>query len=75
MENTTCRSHSIVLGQTLRHTAASQAIMSGEGLPLVDKLLGHQRLRTTAGYTHLADRHLVEAAEKVGKVIEAAMLV
>ena len=25
----------------LRHTAASQAVMAGENLPLVDKLLGH----------------------------------
>ena len=41
--------------------------MSGENLPLVGKLLGHWRHRTTAGYAHLADGHLVEAAEKVGK--------
>ena len=43
--------------------------MSGENLPLVGKLLGHRRHRTTAGYAHLADGHLVEAAEKVGKII------
>ena len=57
----------------LRHTAASQAVMSGENLPLVGKLLGHRRHRTTAGYAHLAAAHLVEAAEKVGGVIAAAM--
>ena len=57
----------------LRHTAASQAVMSGENLPLVGKLLGHRRRRTTAGYAHLADAHLVEAAEKVGAAIAAAM--
>ncbi len=57
----------------LRHTAASQAVMSGENLPLVGKLLGHRRRRTTAGYAHLADGHLVEAAEKVGKMIAKAM--
>ncbi len=57
----------------LRHTAASQAVMAGEGLPLVGRLLGHNRHRTTAGYAHLADAHLVEAAEKVGAVIAAAM--
>ena len=34
----------------LRHTAASQAVMAGENLPLVSKLLGHRRHRTTAGY-------------------------
>ena len=57
----------------LRHTAASQAVMAGENLPLVGKLLGHRRHRTTAGYAHLADDHLVEAAEKVGKMIAKAM--
>ena len=57
----------------LRHTAASQAVMAGENLPLVGKLLGHRRHRTTAGYAHLADAHLVEAAEKVGSLIADAM--
>ena len=57
----------------LRHTAASQAVMAGENLPLVGKLLGHRRHRTTAGYAHLADAHLVEAAEKVGSLIAVQM--
>ena len=57
----------------LRHTAASQAVMAGENLPLVGKLLGHRRSKTTAGYAHLADAHLIEAAEKVGTIIEHAM--
>ena len=57
----------------LRHTAASQAVMAGENLPLVGKLLGHKRHRSTAGYAHLADEHLVEAAEQVGTVIVTAM--
>ena len=57
----------------LRHTAASQAVMAGENLPLVGKLLGHRRHETTAGYAHLADAHLVEAAERVGAVIARAM--
>ena len=57
----------------LRHSAASHAVMSGENLPLVGKLLGHRRHQTTAGYAHLADAHLVEAAEKVGNIIAEAM--
>ena len=57
----------------LRHTAASQAVMAGEGLPLVGRLLGHSRHRTTADYAHLVDAHLVEAAEKVGNIIADAM--
>ena len=40
--------------------------MAAENLPLVGMLLGHRRHRTTARYAHLADAHLVEAAEKVG---------
>ena len=55
------------------HTAASQAVMVGENLPLVGKLLGHRRHRTTAGYAHLADAYLVEAAERIGRVIADAM--
>ncbi len=57
----------------LRHTAASHAVMSGENLPLVGKLLGHRRHETTAGYAHLADGHLVDMAEKVGSLIADAM--
>ena len=47
--------------------------MSGENLPLIDKLLGHKRHRTTAGYAHLADEHLIRAAEKVGILIAETM--
>ena len=57
----------------LRHTAASQAVMAGENLPVVGKLLGHRRHRTTAGYAHLHDAHLVEAAESIGSIIAKAM--
>ena len=57
----------------LRHTTTSHAVMSGENLPVVGKLLGHRRHRTTTGYAHLADGHLVEAAEKVGNIIAEAM--
>ena len=47
--------------------------MAGENLPLLGKLLGHRRHRTTAEYAHLADAHLVEAAEKVGSILGKAM--
>ena len=47
--------------------------MSGENLSLVGRLLGHRRHRTTAGYAHLADGHLVEAAGRVGRIIAEAM--
>ncbi|MDE0392229.1 MAG: hypothetical protein OXI57_09195 [Rhodospirillales bacterium] len=54
-------------------TTCWRAVMAGENLPLVGRLLGHRRHRTTAGYAHLADGHLVEAAEKVGGLVAAAM--
>ena len=57
----------------LRHTVASHAVMSGENLPLVGQLLGHRRHRWTAGYAHVADRHLVDAAEKIGGIMARAM--
>ena len=47
--------------------------MAGENLPLVGKPLGHRRHRTTAAYAHVADAHLVAAAEKVGAAIAEAM--
>lgn len=53
----------------LRYTNVSHAIMSGENLSLVGKLLGHWWHRTTAGYADLAEAHLLEAAEKVGSII------
>ena len=52
-------------GQSGRHV--------GRELPLVGKLFGHRRHRTTAGYAHLADAHLVEAAERIGSSIVATM--
>ena len=36
-------------------------------------MLGHRRHRTTAGYAHIADAHLVEAEERVEKVIAESM--
>ena len=46
--------------------------LSGENLPVVGQLLGHRRHRTTAGYAHIADKHLIEAVEKVGILIAQA---
>ena len=57
----------------LRHTATSQAVMSGENPSPVGKFLGHRRDRTTAGYAQLTDAHLVEAGETVGAAMARAM--
>ena len=54
---------------TCGHTAACQSVMSAENLPLVGKLLGHRRHRTTGGHAHLADGHFVAATEQVNGII------
>jgi site-specific recombinase XerD len=33
---------------------ASTAVASGQGLPMIGKLLGHTQVQTTARYAHLA---------------------
>jgi hypothetical protein len=38
----------------LRYTFASTAVASGQGLPMIGKLLGHAQVQTTARYAHLA---------------------
>jgi integrase len=49
----------------LRHTFASAALASGEGLPMIGKLLGHTQVQTTARYAHLADEPVRSAADVV----------
>ena len=39
----------------------------------LDKLLEHGRYRMTTSYTHFANAYLVEAGERVGNTITAAM--
>ena len=53
----------------LRHTHASQAVMKGVPLPVVSKLLGHNRTSMTLRYAHVADREVEAAAERVGCAI------
>ncbi|MGE4340999.1 MAG: tyrosine-type recombinase/integrase, partial [Pigmentiphaga sp.] len=53
----------------LRHSCASHAIMAGESLFTVSRLLGHKRIQTTARYAHLADDALRASAERIGMLI------
>ena len=53
----------------LRHTFASIAVMRGENILTVGRLLGHNDPGTTLKYTHLAHDAVVEAAETVGSVL------
>ena len=44
----------------LRHTFATLALQKGISLAAVQKILGHDRLATTAIYLNLTDNHIVE---------------
>jgi site-specific recombinase XerD len=50
---------------TLRHSFATQSLRAGVDLVSVAKLLGHQRLETTAIYTQPSQRDLEQAVEKL----------
>ena len=56
----------------LRHTYASLAVMQGENILTVGRLLGHNDPATTLKYTHLVDGMVAEAAETVGAVLGRA---
>lgn len=57
----------------LRHTFASMAVASGQGLPMIGKLLGHTQVQTTARYAHLAADPVRAAAESVASNLALAM--
>ncbi len=56
----------------LRHTYASLAVMQGENILTVGRLLGHNDPATTLKYTHLAEDMVAEAAETVGAILGRA---
>jgi integrase len=62
-----CRIHD------LRHTFASTAVASGQGLPMIGKLLGHTQVQTTARYAHLAAEPVRNAADVVALTIKGAL--
>jgi len=57
----------------LRHTFASNAVMQGESLPMIGKLLGHTQPQTTARYAHLADDPLQTAIQRIDQTIKEIM--
>ena len=57
----------------LRHTFASTAVASGQGLPMIGKLLGHTQVQTTARYAHLAADPIKTAADQVAGTIAASL--
>jgi integrase len=57
----------------LRHTFASVAVASGQGLPMIGKLLGHSQVQTTARYAHLAGDPVRAAANDVSATVAASL--
>lgn len=57
----------------LRHSFASFAINSGRSIYEIKALLGHQQLRTTERYSHLAKSTLMSAVDAVGNLIGPAI--
>ena len=57
----------------LRHTFASMAVASGQGLPMIGKLLGHTQVQTTARYAHLASEPVKTAADSISKSLREAL--
>ena len=57
----------------LRHSFASGGLLVGEGLPMIGKLLGHNKVQTTARYAHLANDPVKSAANRIaGRIAEVA---
>ena len=57
----------------LRHTFASIAVASGQGLPMIGKLLGHTQVQTTARYADLAAEPVKTAADSVADTLHRAL--
>ena len=57
----------------LRHTFASAAVASGQGLPMIGKLLGHTQVQTTARYAHLAAEPVRMAADAVAQNLRQSL--
>ena len=58
----------------LRHSFASAGLASGEGLPLIGKLLGHAHVVTISRYAHLADDPIRAAADRISRNVAETLL-
>lgn len=62
-----------VTPHTLRHTIGSTAISTGEAMALTGAILGHSNPRSTAIYAHIQHEPSRKAANRVSKMIAAAL--
>ncbi len=53
----------------LRHSYASMALLSGESVRAVGRLLGHEKPTTTLKYAHLSDASVRDAVEALAPVL------
>ena len=53
----------------LRHSYASMALLNGESIRTVGRLLGHERASTTLKYAHLSDTTVREAVDALAPVL------
>ena len=58
----------------LRHNFASHAVMNGVPVPVVSRLLGHSNVRMTLRYSHLAERDIEAAAERIGTALARILM-
>lgn len=58
---------------TLRHTMGSTAVSNGEALALTGAILGHANARSTAIYAHVQNDPSKRSANRVTKLIAAAL--
>ena len=58
----------------LRHSFASRALALGESLSMIGKLLGHNKIDTTARYAHLARDSIKASSARVAESIGTDIL-
>ena len=53
---------------SLRHSYATHLLEFGTDISLIQKLLGHNDIRTTLNYTHVADRTISSVQSPLDKL-------